>query len=142
MAVRKAEAEWKGNLARGTGHLKTGSGAVDRAYSFASRFEDGAGTNPEELIGAAHAGCFSMALSHALAQAGHDPQSVHTVASVNLEKVDGGMSITRIDLVTKGRVPGIDQATFAEFAENAKRDCIVSRALSAVDMTLEATLAG
>lgn len=140
MPVRKAEAEWKGNLARGTGHLKTGSGAVDRAYSFASRFEEGTGTNPEELIGAAHAGCFSMALSHALAQAGHDPERVHTVASVNLEKVDGGMAVTRIDLVTRGRVPGIDQATFQEFAENAKRDCIVSRALAAVDMTLDATL--
>jgi lipoyl-dependent peroxiredoxin len=140
MAVRKAEAEWKGNLAKGTGHLTTGSGAVDRAYSFASRFEDGSGTNPEELIGAAHAGCFSMALAHSLAQAGHEPERVHTTASVHLEKTDDGMSITRIDLVTRGRVPDIDQETFQEFAESAKQGCIVSRALKAVDMTLDATL--
>lgn len=142
MAVRRAEAEWKGNLAKGTGTLKTESGAVDHPYSFASRFEDGSGTNPEELIGAAHAGCFTMALSHSLAQAGHEPERVHTTASVNLEKTDAGMSITRIDLVTRGRVPGIDAETFRDFAEKAKRECIVSRALKAVDMTLDAALEG
>ena len=140
MPVRRAEAEWSGDLKTGTGKLKTGSGALDRAYSFASRFEDGAGTNPEELIGAAHAGCFSLALSHQLAQAGHTPERVHTTAKVNLEKTDAGMSITRIDLVTRGRVPGLDADTFKEHAEKAKKECIVSRALKAVDMTVDAQL--
>jgi osmotically inducible protein OsmC len=140
MAVRSAEAEWKGNLAEGTGTVRTGSGALDGAYSFKSRFEEGAGTNPEELIGAAHAGCFSMALSHQLAQEGHEPESVRTTARVHLEKVDGQMAISRIDLVTRGRVPGIDADTFREHAERAKSGCIVSRALGAVDMTLDATL--
>jgi osmotically inducible protein OsmC len=140
MPVRTAEAEWKGNLAQGAGQMKTGSGAVERAYSFSSRFEDGAGTNPEELIGAAHAGCFSMALAHALAQAGHEPERVRTTASVHLEKTDDGMSITRIDLVTRGRVPGIDQGTFEEYAENARKGCIVSRALRAVEISVDATL--
>lgn len=140
MAVRTAEAEWKGDLAQGTGELKTGSGAVEHAYSFASRFEDGSGTNPEELIGAALAGCYSMALSHQLAQAGHGPERVHTTAKVHLEKVDGGMSITRIDLVTLGRVPGLDDAVFQEHAERASRECIISRALGAVEKTLDATL--
>lgn len=140
MAVRKAQAEWKGDIAGGSGTMSLGSGAYTGAYSFKSRMEDGAGTNPEELIGAAHAGCFSMALSAMLSGAGHVPTSVQTQARVNFEKVGEGFSITRIDLETKGVVPGIDQATFLEFANKAKAGCPVSRALAATDITLSAEL--
>ncbi len=139
---RKAEAQWNGGLKNGTGTLKTGSGAVNGPYSFTSRFESGAGTNPEELLGAAHAGCFSMALSAALEKAGHPATSVATTATVHLTKGDAGFSISGIDLVTRGVVPGVSQQEFAKFAEDTKTGCIVSRALAAVPMTLDAKLAG
>jgi osmotically inducible protein OsmC len=137
---RQATARWSGDLKTGTGNLKTGSGVVDLPYSFTTRFEGTKGTNPEELLGAAHAGCFSMALGHALASAGHVATSIETTAKVTLDKVPEGFGITRIDLVTRGVVPGITAAQFQEFAEKTKTGCIVSRALAAVPMTLTATL--
>ena len=140
MAVRKAQAIWKGNLAQGTGTVSSETGSVNGTYSAASRFESGAGTNPEELLGAAHAACFSMALSHELAEAGHKPVSVDTTARVSIEKADGGFTITRIDLVTTADVPGIDDATFQSIAKGAKSGCPVSRALSSVPISLVATL--
>lgn len=140
MAVRTAEAEWKGNLPEGSGRLSSESGALNGAYSFRSRFEEGDGTNPEELIGAAHAGCFSMALANELAQAGHEPESIRTTARVKLEKGEGGFSITGVDLVTRARVPGVDAETFREHAEGAKKGCPVSRALGAIEIGLDASL--
>lgn len=141
MAVRSADAVWKGSLKEGSGSMKMASGAYEGAYSFASRFEEGEGTNPEELIAAAHAGCFSMALSGELGRAGYSPQEVRTTAKVHLTKGESGFSITRVHLVTEARVPDIDESTFQEQAEKAKKGCPVSRALGAVDeITLEATL--
>jgi lipoyl-dependent peroxiredoxin len=140
MPVRRATAEWKGDLKEGSGELSSATGAVSGAYSFSSRFEEGEGTNPEELIAAAHAGCFSMALSHGLAQHGHVPESVKTEARVHLEKSDEGFSITRIVLKTEARVQNIDQDHFLEHAEEAKKGCPVSRALQAVEIELEARL--
>lgn len=137
---RKAEARWNGGLKGGNGNLKVGSGAFSGPYSFASRFESGGGTNPEELLGAAHAGCYSMALSAALERAGHPATSVTTTATVHLTKGDAGFSISGIDLVTRGVVPGVSEAEFHKFAEDTKTGCIVSRALSAVPMTLDAKL--
>jgi lipoyl-dependent peroxiredoxin len=139
MAVRKAEAAWNGNLKEGKGNVKFGS--FSGPYSFASRFEDGQGTNPEELIAAAHAACFSMAFSHALSEAGHTPQQVQTTAKVHLVKGEGGFSIPHIDLQTEGRVPGIDNKKFQEVAEQAKTNCPVSKVLAGAKITLEATLA-
>ena len=140
MPVRTAEAEWKGNLSRGSGRMKLGSGAFEGSYSFVSRFEDGPGSNPEELIGAAHAGCFSMALSHMLSEAGHIPDVVHTTAKVHIDKVGDGFKITSIELVTQGKVPGIDEETFQEKAEAAKEGCPVSQALAGTEIKLEAEL--
>lgn len=140
MVDRTAEAEWKGGLQDGSGHMKFGSGAFDGAYSFKSRFEQGTGTNPEELIAAAHAGCFSMALSAGLGRAGHPPRRVHTTAKATLEKVEGGFAITRIALVTEAEVPGIDEKTFQEQAEGAKKGCPVSKALAGVNISLSAKL--
>lgn len=140
MAIRQAEAEWQGNLKDGKGSMKLGSGAHQGAYSFSSRFEDGKGTNPEELIGAAHAGCFSMALSHGLAQAGFTPTRVHTVAKVHLNKTDSGFAITAIDLETDAEIPGIDEKTFLSEAEKAKKGCPISKALAAVPIQLNARL--
>ena len=140
MAIREAEAEWKGTLREGSGRVKTGSGAVDRPYSFVSRFETGAGTNPEELIGAAQAGCFSMALVASLTRGGFSPDRVHTVARVHLEKGDDGFSITRIDLTTEAEVPEIDVVAFEELAQAAKTDCPVTKALAGVDVTLDVHL--
>ncbi|MCB1056561.1 MAG: OsmC family protein [Acidobacteria bacterium] len=140
MAIRSSEAEWKGTLREGAGTMKLGSGAFEGAYSFPSRFEEGEGTNPEELIAAAHAGCFSMALSAALGKAGHKPNRIHTVAKVHLEPVTGGFGITRVDLETEASVPGIDDGTFQELAAGAKAGCPVSKALSSVDITLKAKL--
>lgn len=137
---RKAEARWAGDLKSGAGHLKLGSGAFEGPYSFISRFESGAGTNPEELIGAAHAGCFSMQLASALASAGFPATSVSTTATVHLTKGEKGFSISGIDLATHGVVPGISDAEFKRIAEDAKANCIVSRALAAVPMTLDARL--
>jgi lipoyl-dependent peroxiredoxin len=141
MPVRRATAEWKGDLKGGSGELSSPTGAVSGAYSFSSRFEEGEGTNPEELIAAAHAGCFSMALSNGLAQHGHAPESVKTEARVHLEKSDAGFSITRIVLKTEARVPDIDEDHLREHAEEAKKGCPVSRALQAVEIEVEARLA-
>jgi lipoyl-dependent peroxiredoxin len=138
--ARQATAEWKGDLKGGSGHVKTGSGAYEGNYSFTTRFEDKPGANPEELLGAAHAGCFSMALANMLATAGFVANSVHTTADVHLGKDDKGFLITRIDLTVVGDVPGVDQATFQGHAEKAKSGCIVSRALAATPMTLKASL--
>ena len=138
--ARQAIAEWKGDLKGGSGHVKLGSGAYEGNYSFTSRFEDKPGANPEELLGAAHAGCFSMALANMLATAGFVANSVHTTADVHLGKDDKGFLITRIDLTVVGDVPGVDLATFQEHAEKAKTGCIISRALAATEMTLKASL--
>jgi osmotically inducible protein OsmC len=140
VAARQATAEWHGNLMEGTGHMRFGSGAFDGAYDFRSRFGDGAGTNPEELIGAAHAGCFSMALSGILTKAGHPPQSVRTTAKVHLEKQGEGFAITRIELDTDAVVPGLDDAAFQGHADAAKKGCPVSKALAAVQIGLTARL--
>lgn len=137
---RTASARWTGDLKSGKGSIKLGSGAFEGAYSFATRFENAPGTNPEELLGAAHAGCFTMALSHALAQAGHPVTSVDTTCTVHANKVGDGFAITGIDIVTRGVVPGISAAEFQAQAEATKTGCIISRALSAVPMTLKATL--
>jgi lipoyl-dependent peroxiredoxin len=137
---RKAQAQWNGGLKDGNGTLKLGSGAYEGRYSFTSRFENGTGTNPEELIGAAHAGCFSMALAAGLEKAGHTATRVATSATVHLTKGDAGFSISGIDLVTRGVVPGLSEAEFRKFADDTKTGCIVSRALSAVPMTIDAKL--
>jgi lipoyl-dependent peroxiredoxin len=141
MATRDAHAEWKGTLKEGSGEMALGSGSYTGPYSFVSRFENGSGTNPEELIGAAHAGCFSMALSAALGRAGFTPTSIKTRAKVHLGSSDAGPTITRIDLETECVVLGIDDATFQEHAEGARKGCVVSRALAGVaDITLKANL--
>ena len=137
---RTATAEWSGDLKSGKGRIGVGSGAFAGPYSFISRFEGSKDTNPEELLGAAHAGCYSMALSHALAQAGKTATRIDTTAKVQLEKDAKGFSIARIDLVTRGTVPGLSAAEFQKFAEDTKQNCIVSRALAAVPMTLDAKL--
>jgi osmotically inducible protein OsmC len=141
MPARTASAVWEGDLKSGKGRVKLGSGAYEGAYSFVSRFESGAGTNPEELIGAAHAGCFSMALSAGLGKAGITPKRIQTEARVHLEKQGEGFAITRIDLVTVGDVPGTDEKTFREHAEAAKKGCPVSKALAGAEITLDAKLA-
>jgi osmotically inducible protein OsmC len=139
MPTRKATATWEGTLREGKGHL-TGQSGLDMQYAFSSRFADGPGTNPEELIAAAHAGCYSMALNAALENAGHKAEYVSTEGNCTVEKLETGMSITKLKLVTRARVPGLDAAAFQKFAEDTKTGCIVSRALSAVPMELEATL--
>jgi osmotically inducible protein OsmC len=141
MPTRSSSAQWSGNLARGNGTMSLGSGAFEGPYSFASRFEDGEGTNPEELIAAAHAGCFSMALANVLSQAGHEPESVQTTAEVHLDKDNGGFSITRSELTTEVKVEGLDDDEFQQHADEAKRTCPVSRALGAIEVGLEAKLA-
>lgn len=138
--VRKGEAEWKGGVPEGSGTVSAESGALKATYGFKSRMEGGPGTNPEELIGAAHAACYSMALSLALAQAGHVPTRVHTTSKVHLEKRDDGYMIPLIELVTEGEVPGIDNAEFQKLANATKTGCPVSKALAAVEMTLTAKL--
>ena len=140
MAIRVASAEWKGNLPRGSGTLETETGSVKGNYSFASRFEEGAGTNPEELIAAAHAGCFSMAFANGLAKAGHEAESIRTTARVFLEKGPEGFGISRIELDCVGSVPGLDEASFQEHAEGAKVGCPVSKALAATPIELVARL--
>ncbi|RFF29148.1 OsmC family protein [Wenzhouxiangella sediminis] len=140
MTVRKANARWQGDLKSGKGHMAFGSGAWEGQYSFSSRFESGTGSNPEELIAAAHAGCFSMALSNILAEAGHTPDSVETEAKVHLEMGDDGPSIPRIELVTEAVVPGIGQDEFHQHAEAAKKGCPVSKVLAGAEISLSATL--
>lgn len=139
---RKASATWHGGLKDGKGILSTASGVLsDTQYSFSTRFEDGIGTNPEELIGAAHAGCFSMALSKVLSEAGISPERIDTTATVSLDQVEGGFAITAIHLETRVRAQGADQAAFAEATEKAKAGCPVSQVLNA-EITLSATLEG
>lgn len=138
--ARQGMAEWKGDLKGGSGHVKLGSGVYEGDYSFATRFEDKPGTNPEEMVGAAHAGCYSMALANSLAGAGFVANSIHTTADVHLGKDDKGFLITRIDLTVVGDVPNVDDKTFQEHAEKTKTGCIISRALAATPMTLKATL--
>ncbi|MEW5979535.1 MAG: OsmC family protein [Acidobacteriota bacterium] len=140
MPVRQANAVWEGTLKEGKGRMKLGSGAFEGAYSFVSRFEDGSGTNPEELIGAAHAGCFSMALTAGLGRAGFSPQRVQTEAKVHLAKTDEGFRINKIELATQAQVPDIDERAFQEQAETAKKNCPVSKALAGVEITLAAKL--
>jgi len=140
MIKRKANAIWEGDLKKGKGALSVGSGAFTGKYSFTSRFEEGAGTNPEELIGAAHAGCFSMALSGDLTKAGYVVDEIRTEAIVSMEKGESGFSISGIKLVTKAKVPEIKMEEFAEIASGAKNNCPVSKALNAVPIQLEAHL--
>jgi osmotically inducible protein OsmC len=136
----KGSAEWKGDVPTGTGTFTAGD-TISGGYTYKSRFEDGPGSNPEQLIAAAHAACFSMALSNLLAQAGNPPESVRTDATVTLRPVDGVPTITKIALVTVGRVPGLDEAAFVKQAEAAKAGCPVSRALAGVpEITLQASL--
>jgi osmotically inducible protein OsmC len=141
MPIRTASARWQGNFTDGSGTVKTGKGGLQGNYSAKSRFEEGEGTNPEELIAAAHSGCFSMAFSKGLADAGFTPTSVETTAKVHLDKTDAGMTVTRIDLETVGDVPGIDAADFQKIAEGAKENCPISRLLSpGAEISLNATL--
>ncbi|MFW6190125.1 MAG: OsmC family protein [Candidatus Bipolaricaulota bacterium] len=140
MKVRSSEAEWNGNLVDGNGKMKLGSGAFEGEYSFASRFEEGSGTNPEELVGAAHSGCFSMALSNILEEEGYSPERIETEARVSLDQVGGDYKITGIELITRGSVPDITEEAFVEKAELAKDNCPVSIALAGTDIALEASL--
>ncbi len=140
MPTRKSEAVWDGSLKEGSGKMRFGSGAFEGTYSFGSRFENAVGTNPEELIGAAHAGCYSMALSANLGRAGFTPQHIHTTAQVTIESVEGKSRITRIQLETEAKVPGIEASQFQQIAEEAKEGCPVSVALSSVPVTLVARL--
>ena len=141
MATRNGSAEWKGDLKGGSGTVKVGDGVFEGNYSFASRFEDGDGTNPEELLAAAHAGCFSMALSLIIGEDGHTPESLRAQAKVQLRNLDGVPTIARIDLEVEGSVPGIDEDAFRAYAEQAKAGCVVSRALAGVpEIELKATL--
>jgi osmotically inducible protein OsmC len=142
MPARTATARWEGGLQQGKGTMRLGSGAFEGQYSFSSRFEEGTGTNPEELIGAAHAGCFSMALSAGLERAGHPATSIETTAHVRLERGEDGFRISRIDLDCIAQVPGLDNGAFLEHAETAKATCPVSRALAGVDIQLTAQLTG
>lgn len=142
MPVRKANAIWKGSIGDGQGKMAFESGAFEGAYSVPSRFEEGEGTNPEELIAAAHAGCYSMALSAELTSAGHPPDEINTSASVHINKLEEGWRITLIELSTKAQVPGIEQEEFLEHAQTAKVNCPVSQALSGPEITLEAKLLG
>jgi osmotically inducible protein OsmC len=140
MATRTGSAVWEGTLKEGRGTMKLGSGAFDGPYSFSSRFEEGKGTNPEELIGAAEAGCFSMALSANLEKAGHPAKRISTTATVKLEMVGGGPKITTIDVKTEAEVPGIDEAKFREQAEHTKKTCPVSVVLAGAQINLDAKL--
>ena len=141
MPTRKAEAEWNGNLAEGAGRLKVGSGAFEGPYSFKSRFEEGEpATNPEELLGAAHAGCFTMALTAQLSRARITPKRIHTEARVKLEKIGEAFSITQIELETEAEVPDIDDATFQQYAQGAKESCPLSKALASTPISLTAKL--
>jgi osmotically inducible protein OsmC len=139
MAIRASSAEWKGSLKEGSGTMRLASGAYEGAYTYASRFESGQGTNPEELVGAAHAGCFSMFLAALLSNAGFEVKRIHTTATVHLR---AGPTIALIELSTEAEVPGITDAAFLEQAEAAKRNCPVSKALAATETTVSAKLVG
>jgi osmotically inducible protein OsmC len=140
MIKRKSNAVWRGDLKSGKGDVALGSGAFEGQYSFTSRFEEGKGTNPEELIAAAHAGCFSMALSADLSGAGYTVDEVKTESVISMDKVDGGFKIISSKLITKAKVSGISEAEFMKFAEGAKKNCPVSKALGAIELELDATL--
>jgi len=140
MPVRTAEAVWQGNLREGQGRMKLGSGAFEGRYTWSSRFEEAQGTNPEELIAAAHAGCFTMALASQLTKAGFPPEQIQTSARVHLDNVDGANKITTIELNTEARVPAVDEPRFLELADTAKRTCPVSQALAGVEIKLQAKL--
>ena len=140
MPTRTAHARWEGTIKEGKGALDFGNGAFKGPYSFGSRFEDGAGTNPEELLGAAHAGCFAMALSLVLGTAGFTPDYIDATAHVTVEPQDGGFKITKSHIVCEAKVRGIDPAAFEQHAETAKANCPVSQALAGTEITLEATL--
>ena len=141
MKVRSASARWSGSLSDGSGAVSTESGTLsDTAYSFESRFEEGEGTNPEELVGAAHAGCFTMQLSHMLAEAGHPPRRAETTAKVHIDKVEGGFEIPRVELVLSADVPGIAEGDFQRIAAEAKATCPLSKLLAGAEITLDATL--
>lgn len=140
MAVRNASASWDGSLKEGKGSMRLGSGAWEGPFSFSTRFEDGKGTNPEELIGAALAGCFSMALSGALIRAAKTPDHIATDAHVHIEKVEGGFAVTRIELTTTAKVPGLDEETFQQLVQATKESCPISKALRAVPISVQATL--
>ncbi len=141
MAIRKADAVWQGSLREGAGELALESGAFRGPYTFKSRFEQGKETNPEELIAAAHAGCFTMALTALLARDKIAPTEIRTTAAVHIVQGNGGFGIPKIELVTRATIPGIDAARFAELAADAKKNCPVSKALAAVEITLDAALA-
>jgi osmotically inducible protein OsmC len=140
MPARTATAHWEGTLQQGGGTMRLGSGAFEGRYSFSSRFENGTGTNPEELIGGAQAGCFSMALAAGLERAGYQATSIDTTAQVHLEREEGGFRISRIELDCRARVPGIDETTFQTQATTAEENCPVSQALAGVDIQLAAHL--
>lgn len=142
MIVRTSEALWKGDTKSGKGAVKIGSRSYEESYSFGSRFEHASGTNPEELLGAAHAACFSMALALMLGQKGYRVNDIHTVAKVSMDKVGEGFKIQTIELNTESDVPGIDEKTYRDIAEQAKRNCPVSLALTGVDIKLVARLVG
>lgn len=141
MPIRRAEAVWHGSFKEGHGHMMFGEGAFEVDYSAGSRFEEESGSNPEELLGAAHAGCFSMALASGLSKAGFPPASVHTTADVHLERTEAGFSVTRIHLTTEVEAVGIEDSAFLELADKAKQNCPISRALGNVEISLEARLA-
>ena len=140
MPIHKAEAAWYGTFRDGEGKMRLGSGAFEGTYSYRSRMEEGPDTNPEELLGAAHAGCFSMSLARRLSAEGHPPERIHTEARVRFGRAGEGYAIGRIDLRTEAEVPGVDEGLFLEKAEAAKRDCAVSKALAGVEIGLEAKL--
>jgi len=140
MVVRTSAAKWRGRVQDGKGIVRLGSGAFEGPYSFGSRFEEEAGTNPEELLGAAHASCFTMALSLLLTKAGYTPGEIETEAKVHIDRIGEGFAITRIELATEAEVPGLDASTFSVHAQAAKRECPLSKALAGVDITLIASL--
>jgi osmotically inducible protein OsmC len=142
MVARHAEAEWKGDGPHGEGHMRLESGTLDAPFDFRSRMENGKGTNPEELLGAAHAGCFSMQLAFMLTKAGTPPARIHTKADVHFGPKGEGFAISRIDLHTEGSVPGLDEASFERHAQAAKQNCPLSQALAGVEIHLDAKLLG
>jgi lipoyl-dependent peroxiredoxin len=138
--LRRAGATWLGTVPAGSGRMRLGRDGAEFPFSLRTRTEDVPGTNPEELLGAAHAGCFSMSLSNVLEEAGHPSTAIRTEATVVLEPTGGGFSVTRVDLVTRGEVPGLDQDAFAAYAEQAKATCTVSRLFASAEITLQASL--